>query len=194
MKLRFAYLAAILVALLARPVPVWACSCAMPGTPAQAYSQAQAVFVGTVTGVRNNQTPGWLAPLLQRLPGYQFPSPVQAEFNVSAAYKGLTVSSVVVNTGAGDADCGYAFAPGGQYVVYTYGQDGGQYTNICMRTSDVAYAVDDLAYLQTLTPLALAPASAAFPWPLLAVGAVALVVVAALAALAWGALRKGRAA
>jgi hypothetical protein len=193
-KLRLSFLLAALLALLARPVPVWACSCAQPASPAQAFGQAQAVFVGTVTGIRDVQPPPWLAGVLQRLPGYEYPgSPVQVSFQVNTAWKGLAVDGVTVHIGHGDADCGFVFAPGAQYLVYTYEQDGQHHTNICQRTAEVRFATADLAYLQPLTPLALALAAVAARLPVLAAAGLAALALAALGGLAWAGARRSRA-
>jgi hypothetical protein len=57
-----------------------------------------------------------------------------------------------VFTGLGDADCGYGFRLGGQYLVYAYRQkDGSLYTGICSRTRPLSEAADDLAYIRGLS-------------------------------------------
>jgi hypothetical protein len=189
---RLWFVAASLGLLLARPAPAWACSCIMPGSPADAFNQADAVFVGTVTGVRNAAPPDWLFPILQRVPGYEFPMDnTRVSFQVMNAWKGLTENSVVVRTGQGDADCGFTFAPGGQYLVYTFEHEGEQFTNICSRTSDVAYATEDLNYLNTQTPLALSPSAGASPWPVAAGAGLLALALAVLGGMAW--LGRGRA-
>jgi hypothetical protein len=98
-------------------------------------------------------------------------------FNVRDAWKGISTTAVTLRTGHGEADCGYPFAVGGNYVVYAHESDGGLATNICTRTADTSAAVDDLNYLNSLPRLTLSPAAPRLLIPL----TVALVLAAGLA-------------
>jgi len=160
----------VLVAMLLPPRPVFACTCAAPESPATGFAHADAVFVGTVTGI-SGQAP---APsLLDRLRSW-VGLPVTGAFfarqlsvRVSDSWKGVTTADIEIHTGFGDADCGYNFRVGSQYVIYaTKGQTGFE-TSICLRTIEVASGAADLQYLQTLPRLSLTAAPSTSPLPLL---------------------------
>jgi hypothetical protein len=59
---------------------------------------------------------------------------------------------VEVMTGFGDADCGYPFKVGKQYLVYAshWGKDQKLYAGICSRTRLLSEAEEDLAYFRNL--------------------------------------------
>src|SRR5688572_21314275 len=55
-------------------------------------------------------------------------------------------------TGLGDADCGYGFRLGGQYLVYAYqNNDKKLQTSICTRTRLLSEASADLEYVRGLS-------------------------------------------
>lgn len=180
MKRNLAFRLLICLALLAIPFvlpsPASACSCMMPGTPAEAFRDYAAVFSGTVTGISGTYSPvvALLDQILIRLnlsPTYYYTNGFWGNavtFSVNQSWKGVTATEVVVYTGSGGGDCGYSFDPGYDYVVYAYPVDGtsgsGLGTGICTRTTEMSYASDDLSYLSTLPTLALTPVSNYTGW------------------------------
>lgn len=128
--------------LCALSVEVSACSCLGRPAPCEAYWKASAIFAGTVTdisGVSGKKVGYGLSRRLVR-------------FSVNEAFLGVNGTEAEVKTGLGDADCGYGFRQGGQYLVYAYRQkDGSLYTGICSRTRPLSEAADDLAYIRGLS-------------------------------------------
>lgn len=110
--------------------------------PCEAYWNSSAVFLGTV----NNSTTTTVK---------------QGEFNdarrvfrftVDTAFRGVAGREVEVVTGFGDADCGYGFQLGRQYLVYAHRNDAKVLsTSICSRTRPASEATDDLAYFRELS-------------------------------------------
>lgn len=127
------------VAMVAIPAePARACSCIGPGTPCQSAGQSDAVFTGRVTGIT------------ERGPkGKSWPRRV-VNIEVTEALSGVSVGQMVtVLTGFGGGDCGFAFRPGGSYVVYAYlNREKELETGICTRTAEVSRATEDLEYLR----------------------------------------------
>jgi hypothetical protein len=171
------------LALLAAPAPVAACSCIMPDPPPGAFAQADAVFQGRVTSVVDRDVLTGFLDRLRQLAGLPVAYPVNSRLvtiAVSESWKGVTTSVVRVRTGlGGGGDCGYDFAAGAEYIIYAYAVPEGLTTNICTRTSEVARAADDVAFVSTLPALPLTPAEQPVPW--LPVG-VLLVALAGLLA------------
>ena len=85
-----------------------ACSCAGTQAPCEAYWKASSVFLGTVT---------YTTTYTAKQGEYDFLSRV-FRFTIEKAFRGVEAKEVEVLTGSGDADCGYGFQLGGQYVVY----------------------------------------------------------------------------
>ncbi|MEJ8545914.1 hypothetical protein [Brevibacillus borstelensis] len=126
------------------PSIAYACSCAPPPAPEEALEQAEAVFAGTVSAV----TPT------------KYGTDVQ--FQVGNTWKGVNKSEVLVVTGRGDADCGFVFQTGSEYLVYAhpdtyYSESGGLATNICTRTALLSDATDDLHAIGPGTPITAFP-------------------------------------
>lgn len=170
--------------LLAPPGPVWACSCAQPRSPAVAAGDAVAVFSGAVTSIVDRGSlnlpdvvRSWLGQPHQTLGG----DSRRVTLAVANSWKGVTETPVTIGTGNGNADCGFSFNVGGQYLVYAYDNQGQLVTNMCLRTAALSQASVDLTYLQTLPMLTVTPAA---PNRLLGVclaGAAGLVGLLALA-------------
>lgn len=122
----------LLVALVAsRPIPAKACTCA-PLTPAEAAAEARSIFEGRVLSVERED--GELRVL----------------FKVVQAWRGVRATRAVVLTQNNSARCGYGFAVGETYLVYTEppSRDGEpETTGLCSRTRRIAEAEEDLAHL-----------------------------------------------
>ncbi len=120
-----------------------ACSCIGPQPSCQATWQAHAVFVGQVVDITDAQPaarPDSPAALFDRR---------RVSFKVSETFRGDVGASVIIRTGFGDADCGYAFAVGSSYLVYAHRVPTGELTTgICSRTRPLSEAADDLTYLR----------------------------------------------
>ena len=134
-----------------------ACSCASPGTPCESYGAAAAVFVGTVTGVRDSQ------PRKQEDVGKRRKQegsgeidgiPMAFKFVVEQAYLGVAGSEIEIYTGRGGGDCGVTFQMGQRYLVYAYRYKDKLSTSICTRTKPFNKATEDITFLGTLSSAA----------------------------------------
>lgn len=143
MKILITKMAAVLFWLVcALSAEVVACSCAGKPAPCEAYWEASVIFAGTVTDTSQVSRKKASYALSRRL----------VRFNVDEAFLGLNGTEAEVFTGLGDADCGYGFSVGRQYLVYAHRQkDGSLYTGICSRTRPFSDAADDLAYIRGLS-------------------------------------------
>lgn len=119
-----------------------ACSCVGPVAPCAALGSASAVFVGTVTGVRERKFEGKKDEIDW--------TPVVFKFSVSQAFSGVGGMEVEVATGRGGGDCGYPFRRGETYLVYAFTSGDGKTlaTGICMRTRPIADAAEDFEFLR----------------------------------------------
>jgi len=117
-----------------------ACSCADPGPPCKALSQASAVFAGSVTAIEEAKSGSGEFVLYGR----------RIRFQVAESFQGLSGTAVDVYTGYGGGDCGYGFHKGGSYLVYAYrdANTGQLTTGICSRTQSLNNATHDLGYLR----------------------------------------------
>ena len=115
-----------------------ACSCAGDKRPCEAYGDASAIFVGTVTLSTN---------ITVKEAGYET-TKRKVLFHVDRALKNVESSDVEVVTNWGEAACGYGFRLGGQYLVYAYADNNKTLaTSICMRTRPLSEAAEDLDYI-----------------------------------------------
>lgn len=131
-----------------------ACSCMNPGTPCDSYGKAAAVFVGTVTGVRDNSRPqpkDVNERRKQEDSGGVDWTPMAFKFSVEQAYLGVAGSEVEIFTGRGGGDCGVTFQTGQRYLVYAYRYKDKLNTSICTRTKPFSRATEDIAFLGTLS-------------------------------------------
>jgi 5-hydroxyisourate hydrolase-like protein (transthyretin family) len=115
-----------------------ACSCAGDARPCEAYGDASAIFVGTVTLSTN---------ITVKEGGHEF-TKRKVHFHVDRALKNVEAGDIEVVTNWGEAACGYPFRLGGQYLVYAY-SDGNKMlaTGICNRTRPLSEAAPDLEYI-----------------------------------------------
>jgi len=101
------------------------------------------VFVGQVVGITDVQPgarPDSAAALFDRR---------RVSFKVSEIFRGDVGASVIIRTGLGGGDCGYAFEVGSSYLVYAHQVPTGELTTgICSRTRPLSEALDDLTYLR----------------------------------------------
>lgn len=96
------------------PDRAYACSCAVEaGVTKQervqeAFSQANAVFAGKVTGVEDPPPSSVVSSA----------DPVTVTFDVSEAWKGVQAETLEITTPMSGASCGYEFKAGEEYLVY----------------------------------------------------------------------------
>jgi MYXO-CTERM domain-containing protein len=136
---RLAVTAVVASAIALAPRRAEACSCAPPPGPVTALEQAEAVFVAEIASVVQQ--------------GHS--KIVRAR--VKRAFKGVGVSAgktVELRTGLGGGDCGIRFTAGSSWLVYattaTYGDPlapSALYAGRCSRTTEIAYAADDIKEL-----------------------------------------------
>ena len=125
--------------------PAAACTCAGAGKPCEAYWDASTVFVGTVTFSTTTKV---------KEVGYEFTKRL-VRFHVDRPLRNIVASDVEIMTGLGDADCGFGFRLGGQYLVYAYSNDDKVLsTSICTRTRPLSQATADLEYVRGLSQAA----------------------------------------
>jgi hypothetical protein len=114
------------------------CTCMPPPDPQVALVTADAVFIGSVTAVRETSLV---------LDGVETDIPArQVTLRVHAAWKGVGSADrvVMVLTGHGEGDCGFSFRVGTTYLVYAHrGEDGELSTSICSRTAAAQAAQRD---------------------------------------------------
>ncbi len=101
--------------------PVYACSCMVPGTPAEEMEKSDVVFRGTVTNITDSHDfQGW---------GYA------VTLEVHDAWKGVERNLVKVHTGGdGGVGCGFGFEEGEEYMVYASLTDGELRVHSCSLT------------------------------------------------------------
>lgn len=122
-----------------------ACQCAGPQPPCEAYWNASAVFVGTVTLSTTTKIKESGFESTRRL----------VRFHVERQLRGVDASDVEVLTGLGGSDCGYGFLLGGQYLVYAFRNNEEMLsTSICSRTRLLSEATADLEYTRGLSKAA----------------------------------------
>jgi hypothetical protein len=118
-----------------------ACQCAGAKRPCEAYGDASAVFVGTVTFATTTTI---------KEADYEFTKRL-IRLHVERPIRNIQAGDVEVLTGLGDSDCGFGFRLGGQYLVYAYGEGGKLATSICTRTRLLSKATADLEYIRGLS-------------------------------------------
>lgn len=128
------------------PVSARACLCAAEYTREQAFTDAEAVFVGRVLSIEEHSN------TLKRLfGGGPAPSYRVVTFHVTERWKGAEENLITIATGMGGGDCGFHFAEGERYMVYA--QQAGDFygeelaTSICSHTEVLRHAWKDIAAL-----------------------------------------------
>jgi protocatechuate 3,4-dioxygenase beta subunit len=138
------FLLASVFCLIAFATQAMACQCAGELRPCEAYGKASAVFVGTVTFSTSIKVKEYGSEFTNRL----------VRLHVDRAIRNVDASDVEVMTGWGEADCGFGFRLGGQYMVYAHGEKGKLSTSVCTRTRPISEATADLEYIQGLSKVA----------------------------------------
>jgi hypothetical protein len=115
------------------------CTCIERLSMESARTAADAVFLGTVTSVREvtERSGDGAHAVVSR----------EVAFSVDAAWKGLAAREVLVYTGTGAGDCGFPFEVGKRYLVYGYGDDDRLGTGVCTRTGGAAEAGKEIEAL-----------------------------------------------
>lgn len=110
-----------------------ACSCMIPGSPAEEMSNATAVFAGVVS-------------LTWRPVGGVFhgSDPVTVTIEVTQVWKGPRRQTLTVTTASDSAACGYNFTLSQAYLVYAHGDADELSVSLCSRTAPLANAWEDL--------------------------------------------------
>lgn len=130
--------------------PCHACTC-IAGTPlAEDVEKADRIFVATASSSPLDRLVGWLSVWRDTM--LRGESKRTIRFHVSETLRGPHTKSVAVRTGWGDADCGYPFIPGRQYVVWSHRhtQTGELMTSICTRTTEYSPGSAELQVLREL--------------------------------------------
>jgi hypothetical protein len=114
----------------------------------EAFWQTPIVFAGEVLEVTDIDVPS--DPATSRFLGSR-----KVKMRVDRAFRGTKAGIIEVQTGQGDADCGFPFERGGRYLVFAQVMDGRITAGHCGRTKALADAAADLAYVsQTFAPSA----------------------------------------
>ena len=114
---------------------VYGCQCREREPPCAQYSSADAVFTGLVTKIsfRDDNVKKSI------------------HFNVERAFRGVSgIAAEIVDHGT---SCDYAFTEGKRYLVYAYrnSEHNELSTHYCSRTTELANAGADMAYLKQLS-------------------------------------------
>lgn len=109
-----------------------ACKCRQPPPPKESLEQSDAVFLGKVTSIAEEE------------------NGIVATIEVTQSWKGVKEAKVTVSTAAHSASCGFGFEKGKQYVVYAHASEGKLSTNICTRTR--AFDGKDKSEIEALGP------------------------------------------
>ncbi len=137
----FTVLAALLFCFFIDAENLAACTCLPPRPPAQAFAEADAVFLGKIISFEE------LVPEQQR----------RAHIEVLKIWKGNKEEADTLFTAFSEASCGYDFVVGETYLIYAHQQDKESLaTNLCTRTRPAVYASEDLKYLDSVSFLPLA--------------------------------------
>ncbi len=120
--------------------------CAAVPPVEESYAISSSVFVGKVMMVRERTRN------------------VKVSFKVYKVFKGtLDDVTVVLTSFANDMGQGYPFQIEEQYLVFTYLQDGRDYTRLCTRTKPLSEASEDIKALERILRQEPPPTAAATP-------------------------------
>ena len=137
-KTRIFLFLVIIISLLAIKIETaYACSCAIPGPPAEELTRSIAVFTGKVIRISKPPNIGSLSSA----------DPVKVTFQVYEVWKGAVSETTTIITSRSGASCGYAFEKGGEYIVYAHGSEDSFSVSLCSRTKSLDRAEEDLEVL-----------------------------------------------
>ncbi len=124
---------------------VKACSCFPIPSPYKAHQESRAVFVGKVVSSKD-------VPFSEQgRNGSYTVNERHYSFAVEESFKGAKTSEVDINTGRTDSSCYSGFTVGETYLVYAYGEsEAALSSGMCTRTSNSAWALDDIHYIRAL--------------------------------------------
>ena len=137
-----AVLAVLIVSLwlLASPTPSYGCSCIVPGSPSEELDKSAAVFSGEVVSVKEQSFFGTTISSTD---------PTTVKFAVDKVWKGTVRPDISFTTARSGASCGFTFAEGKEYIVYS--RDGDT-VSLCSRTKLIEDAREDLDALGAGNP------------------------------------------
>ncbi len=125
-----------------------ASECAAVPPVEESYAISSSVFVGKVMNVRERTRN------------------VKVAFKVYKVFKGtLDDVTVILTSFPNDMGQGYPFQLDEQYLVFTYLQDGRDYTRLCTRTKPLSEAAADIKILDRMLRQEPPPTAAATPSP-----------------------------
>lgn len=137
----FTAFAALAILLFVNVADLTACTCLPWRPPAQAFAEADAVFLGRILSFEE------IPSIYQR----------RAQIEVLKIWKGNKNEADTLFTAMSEASCGYDFRVGETYLIYAhrFGEEPLS-TNLCTRTQPESQAVVDLDFLATVAYLPLA--------------------------------------
>ena len=118
---------------------VYACKCAVPGSPSEEMEKFAAVFAGRVVSIEHSFDPDAAAV-----------SPddrTTVGLEVSTVWKGTVHEDMYVTTPPTGGSCGFTFTEGEEYILYAHDSaydDGGYTVSICSRTALLGQAQADI--------------------------------------------------
>ena len=140
--------AAVAFGLTAAPADACSCEVTRSGQPACKYRwTSSAVFVARIIDVESLASGRSRAAELPSSPRER-----RVHVAVREAFAGaVSGTEIDIFTGWGDADCGFAFEPGREYLIYAGANpDGSLGTGLCNPTKKIEEASADLAYLRAV--------------------------------------------
>ena len=136
----------------------YACSCVEPDPPAEALANSTVVFAGRVVAIRGFDIPESGIVSTADLG--------TIELQVSTVWKGPVQETMFVTTVRNGASCGFTFAEGEEYVIYSRSDATPPEVSLCSRTRLAANAQEDFDALgegSTPEPGSRAPEPTATP-------------------------------
>ena len=113
----------------------YACSCVEPDPPAEALANSTVVFAGRVVAIRGFDIPE---------SGIVSSADLGTiELQVSTVWKGPVQETMFVTTVRNGASCGFTFAEGEEYVIYSRSDATPPEVSLCSRTRLAANAQED---------------------------------------------------
>ena len=166
-----------------QPRQAFACSCAGPVTPDEAFNITSSIFEGKVTKTDRGTGIGaanfalamlWDIPIIgpwieSRSGSMILAGQTKMQVDVLRSWKGVETKQVTVYTGMGGGDCGMPLSPGDHYLFYAHEWQENLSIGICNRTQRMSSASEDMQFLAGKSTLTLSsvPGSGvpAWIWP-----------------------------